>query len=70
MWKLNKPKIVSTSKKNFTKKCNKCLKVKNYYEFYIDREKPDGRVVNCIQCTIKKNKGYQDKIKQGTIPAF
>jgi hypothetical protein len=46
------------------------LIVKNYYEFYIDREKPDGRVVNCIQCTIKKNKGYQDKIKQGTIPAF
>jgi len=47
------------------KKCNKCGKTKNKYEFYKNIAASDGLYQYCKKCKIKMNTEYKNKKKDG-----
>ena len=70
MWKLKKERVDSLCRNNFKKKCTKCLKLKDYFDFYINKKRVDGRSTKCINCMNKYANNRLKKIKEGTIKAF
>lgn len=70
MWKIKKEKVDSLCRRNFKKKCTKCLKLKDYYEFYINKKRIDGRSTRCKLCLQKYIKQRKKQLKEATIKAF
>lgn len=70
MWKLKKERVDSLCRNNFKKKCTECEKLKDYFEFYINKKRVDGRSTKCILCMNKYARNRLKKIKESTIKAF
>jgi hypothetical protein len=70
MWKLKKERVDSLCRNNFKKKCTKCEKLKDYFDFYINKKRVDGRSTKCIKCINKYANSRIKQIKEGTIKAF
>jgi hypothetical protein len=50
------------------KKCGRCKIIKPYDEFYVDRNRKDGRTFACIACCKERWKDYSEKIKAARAP--
>jgi hypothetical protein len=46
------------------------LKLKDYFDFYINKKRVDGRSTKCKKCINMYANGRINKIKEGTIKAF
>jgi len=70
MWKQKKEVVVTTNRNHFKKKCTKCLKNKDWFDFYVQKKRVDGRGVKCKECISKYANNRTSNIKSGTIKAF
>ena len=70
MWKLKREVVVSVNRKHFKKKCTKCKQEKDWFDFYIQKKRVDGRSVRCKNCITYYAIARKNNIKQGTIKAF